>query len=108
MNALHPYDRDIPEQKDETEEDQTGENQESDEDSLLGFNVQSFLQKDVTGDSSIVKEKNGFKKRTPISYKSPIISTRHGINERLFLRGRDGRKGIPGWSFSFSPLIGSL
>ena len=51
MNVLHPYDRDIPEQKDETEEDQAGEYQESDEDSLLWFNVQSFLQKDVTGDS---------------------------------------------------------
>ena len=44
MNILHAHDRDIPEQKDETEEDQAGKYQESDEDSLLGFNVQSFLR----------------------------------------------------------------
>ena len=43
MNVLHPDDRDIPEQKDQTEEDQAREYQESDEDSLLRFNVQSNL-----------------------------------------------------------------
>ena len=43
MNILQPYDRDVPEQKDKTEEDQAGENQKSDEDSLLRFNVQSNL-----------------------------------------------------------------
>lgn len=40
MDVLQPHHRDIPEQKDEKEEYQTGKNQESDEDSLLGFNVQ--------------------------------------------------------------------
>ena len=43
MDVLQSHHRDIPEQKDEKEEDQTGENQESDEDSLLGFNVQKPL-----------------------------------------------------------------
>jgi len=41
MDVLQSHHRDIPEQKDEREEDQTGENQESDEDSLLGFNLQN-------------------------------------------------------------------
>ena len=44
MDVLQPHHRDIPEQKDEKEEDQTGENQEPDEDSLLGFNLQKPLQ----------------------------------------------------------------
>ena len=43
MDVLQSHHRDIPEQKDEKEEDQTGENQESDEDSLLGFNLQKPL-----------------------------------------------------------------
>ncbi len=43
MNVLQPYDRDIPEQEDKTEEDQTSENQKPDENSLLGFNVQCNL-----------------------------------------------------------------
>ena len=54
MNVLHPYDRGIPEQKDKTEEDQARKYQESDEDSLLGFNVQRSLQKDVIRDSWFV------------------------------------------------------
>jgi hypothetical protein len=64
MDVLQSHHRDIPEQKDEKEEDQTGENQKSDEDSLLGFNLQSFLQKDVTRDSWFVNRvrKTYFKK----------------------------------------------
>ena len=41
MDVLQSHHRDIPEQKDEREEDQTGENQKPDEDSLLGFNLQN-------------------------------------------------------------------
>ena len=43
MDVLQPHYRDIPEQKDKREEDQTGKNQKADENSLLGFNVQCFL-----------------------------------------------------------------
>jgi len=43
MDVLQAHHRDIPEQKDKKEEDQTGENQEPDKDSLLGFNLQKPL-----------------------------------------------------------------
>jgi hypothetical protein len=46
MDILQSYQRDIPEQKDEKEKDQTGKDQESDENSLLGFNLQKPLQFD--------------------------------------------------------------
>lgn len=64
MDILQSHHRDIPEQKDEKEEDQTGEDQKSDEDSLPGFNLQSFLQKDVTRDLWFVNRvrKTYFKK----------------------------------------------
>ena len=42
MDILQPHHRDIPEQEDEDEEDQTGKNQKSDEESLLRLNVQMF------------------------------------------------------------------
>jgi len=43
MNVLQPHHWDIPEQKDEKEEDQTGQDQKSNKDSLLGFNIQRPL-----------------------------------------------------------------
>jgi len=43
VDVLQPHYRDIPEQKDEKEEDQTGKDQKSDENSLLGFNFQKPL-----------------------------------------------------------------
>ena len=43
MDILQPHHRDIPEQEDEGEEDQTGKDQQSDEDSLLRFKVQFNL-----------------------------------------------------------------
>lgn len=43
MDILQSHHRDIPEQKNEKEEDQTGKNQKSDEDSLLGFSLQCSL-----------------------------------------------------------------
>jgi len=51
MDVLQPHHRDIPEQKDEKEEDQARKNEKADENSLPGFNVQSFLQKDLRRDS---------------------------------------------------------
>ena len=47
MNIFQSYQRDIPEQKDEKEKDQTGKDQESDENSLLGFNLQNDLPKNA-------------------------------------------------------------
>ena len=47
MDILQSYQRDIPEQKDEKEKDQTGKDHESDENSLLGFNLQSDLPKNA-------------------------------------------------------------
>ena len=43
MDILQPHHRDIPEQKDEREEDQTGKNQKTDKNSLLGFSLQKPL-----------------------------------------------------------------
>jgi hypothetical protein len=43
MNVLQPHHRDIPEQKDEKEENQTGKNQKPDKDPLLGFDLQKPL-----------------------------------------------------------------
>jgi len=43
MDVLQPHHRDIPEQKDKREEDQTGKNQKADENSLLGFSRQKPL-----------------------------------------------------------------
>ena len=45
MDILQAHHRDIPEQEDEDEEDQTGKNQKSDEESLLRLNVQMFPPK---------------------------------------------------------------
>lgn len=45
MDILQPHHRDIPEQEDEDEEDQTGKNQQSDEESLFRLNVQMFPPK---------------------------------------------------------------
>jgi len=42
MNVLQSHHRDIPEQKDEKKEDQTGKNQKPDKNSLLGFYVHVF------------------------------------------------------------------
>ena len=47
MDILQSHQRDIPEQKDEKEKDQTGKDQESDENSLLGFNLQNDLPKNA-------------------------------------------------------------
>jgi len=44
MDILQAHHRDVPEQEDEGEEDQTGKNQQSDEESLLGLKVQMFLR----------------------------------------------------------------
>ena len=43
VNVFQPNDRDIPEQKDKTEENQTSKNQEPDENSLPGFDIQRPL-----------------------------------------------------------------
>ena len=43
MDVLQPHHRDIPEQKDEDEEDQAGKNQQSNEESLLWLKVQFNL-----------------------------------------------------------------
>ena len=43
MDVFQPHHGNIPEQKDEEKENQTGENQKSDEDSLLRRNVQKNL-----------------------------------------------------------------
>ena len=45
MNVLHPYHRNVPEKKDEEKENQTAKNQQSDEDSLLWFNIQCNPQR---------------------------------------------------------------
>ncbi len=47
MDILQSYQRDIPEQKDEKEKDQTGKDQQSDKDPLLGSILQSDLPKNA-------------------------------------------------------------
>ena len=44
MNILQSHEGDIPEEENEKEEDQTGEDQQPDEDPLLGSNLQDNLQ----------------------------------------------------------------
>jgi len=44
MNIFQSHQRNIPEQKDEKEKDQTGKDQQSNKNSLLGFNIQKSLQ----------------------------------------------------------------
>jgi hypothetical protein len=44
MDILQPHHGDIPEQEDKDEQDQTGKNQESDEESLLRLKVQMSLR----------------------------------------------------------------
>lgn len=50
MNVLHPYHRNVPEKKDEEKKNQTAKNQQSDEDSLLWFNIQCNL---MSSESSV-------------------------------------------------------
>jgi len=45
MDILQSYQRNIPEQEDQKEKDQTGKDEQSDENSLLGFNLQKPLPK---------------------------------------------------------------
>jgi hypothetical protein len=47
MDIRQPYQRYIPEQKDEKEKDQTGEDQQSDEDPLFWSDVQNILPKNA-------------------------------------------------------------
>jgi len=47
MDILQSYQRNIPEQEDQKEKDQTGKDEQSDENSLLGFNLQKPLLKNA-------------------------------------------------------------
>jgi hypothetical protein len=44
MDVPQPHHRDIPEHKDQKEEDQTGDDQKTNKNALLGSDFQSFLQ----------------------------------------------------------------
>jgi hypothetical protein len=44
MDILQSYQRNIPEQKDQKEKDQTGKDEQSDKDPLLGSGLQGTLQ----------------------------------------------------------------
>jgi hypothetical protein len=46
MNILQSHEGDIPEKKNDKEEDQTGEDQQPDENPLLGSNLQDNLPRD--------------------------------------------------------------
>jgi hypothetical protein len=69
MDILQPYQRNIPEEKGEKRENQTGQDQQSDEDSFFGCRVQSVSPKQfgVISSEFGVKEFNSpnSKLRTP-------------------------------------------
>jgi len=44
MNVLQPHHWDVPQEKDQKEEDQAGHDQKADEDSLLRFGFQEILR----------------------------------------------------------------
>ena len=47
MNVLQPHHRDVPEEKDQKEEDQAGHDQKTDKDSLFRFGFQEILRKKI-------------------------------------------------------------
>jgi hypothetical protein len=68
MNVLQPYYRNIPEQKDEKEEDQTGKNQKPDKNSLLGFNLHVFSSLIWSNQIGVISSESGLNN---LYFKSP-------------------------------------
>ena len=94
MDVLQSHHRDIPEQKDEKEEDQTGENQESDEDSLLGFNLQKPLLLPISSEL-LVRSSECLIKVLMLRTLTSELKTCY-FNKRLFPWGSGVRKEIHG------------